>query len=75
MADGMNGDRPSRFTNREKMQCAQREAGFRRFVYPKRIAAGKMRQAAADKEIALMDEIALHFGRLAEADEQRERLL
>lgn len=60
-----------RFTAREKMRAAQREAGFRRFVYPKRVAAGKMNQTKADEEIALMDEIAAHFGELAE----KERLL
>jgi len=60
-----------RFTNVEKMRCAQREAGFRRFVYDKRVAAGKMTRTKADEEIALMDEIAAHFGELAE----KERLL
>jgi len=54
---------------------AQREAGYRRFVYPKRVAAGKMRQAEADKEIALIDEIAADYGEIATAEEEKERLL
>jgi hypothetical protein len=59
------------FTAREKMQAAQREAGYRRFVYPKRVDAGKMKQAEADRQIAIMDEIAADYGALAES----ERLL
>lgn len=61
----------SRFTNREKMQCAQREAGFRRYVYEKRVAAGKMSRTKADNEIALMEEIASDYGAAAD----KERLL
>ena len=60
-----------RFTAREKMRCAQREAGYRRFVYPKRIAAGKMRQRDADEEIAMMDEIAVNYGE----QEKKDRLI
>lgn len=67
------GDR--RFTSRDKMRAAQREVGFRRFVYPKRVAAGKMSRAKADEEIALMDEIAHDYGALAEAEEKKERLI
>lgn len=65
----------SRFTNRDKMRAAQREVGYRRFVYAKRVADGKMQQSKADEEIALMDEIAADYGALAEADEKKERLL
>jgi hypothetical protein len=56
------------FTAREKMQEAQREVGQREWVYPKRVAAGKMTQAAANKQIAIMKEIALDYGKLAEAE-------
>jgi len=68
-------DRQTRFTAREKMRAAQREAGYRRFVYPKRIDAGKMTQAKADEEIALMDEIAADYGALAGAEDEEGRLL
>jgi len=64
-----------RFTNRQKMQCAQREAGFRRFVYAKRVADGKMKQAKADEEIALMDEIAAEYGSAAATDDRMGELL
>ena len=61
----------SNFTARQKMQAAQRESGYRGYVYPKRVAAGKMKQADADRQIAIMDEIAADYGALAE----KERLL
>lgn len=63
------------FPAREKMRAAQREAGYRRFVYPKRVANGKATQKWADKEIALMDEIAADYGQLAQEEEAKERLL
>jgi hypothetical protein len=59
------------FTAREKMQAAQREAAYRRFVYPKRVTAGKMSQTEFDRQVAIMDEIATDYGALAE----KERLL
>lgn len=59
---------PPPFTARDKMQAIQREVGYRRWVYPKRVEAGKMKQADADREIAIMDEIAREYGALAEKD-------
>ena len=64
-----------RFTARDKMRCAQREAGYRRFVYPKRVEAGKMKQRDADEEIAMMDEIAADYGALAKEQEAKECLI
>lgn len=58
-----------KFTNREKMQAAQREVGYRRFVYPRRVADGKMSQKKADDEIALMEEIAVEYGERAKAEQ------
>lgn len=57
------------FSAREKMQAAQRECGYRRFVYPKRIDAGKMKPEQASREIAIMDEIAHDYGVLAKKEE------
>lgn len=34
--------------------CIERELAMRRAVYPKRIAAGVLSQAAADRQMALM---------------------
>lgn len=45
----------------EKYACAVREAELRRRVYPRWISDGRMTQAAADREIALMDEIARDY--------------
>ena len=47
-----------RFTAREKAQAAEREAAMRRGFYRKQVAAGRMSQAAADRGVAIMDEIA-----------------
>ncbi len=63
------------YTAREKMRAAQREVNYRRYVYAKRIADGKMTQAKADAEIAIMDEIARDYGAQAIAEEQKERLV
>lgn len=65
----------SNFTAREKMHAAKREAGYRQFVYPNRVYLGKMKQAQADREIALMEEIAADYGALAEKEEAAGRLL
>lgn len=56
------------FPARELMRCAQRETSYRRFVYEKRVATGKMTRAKADEEIAMMDAIARHFGALADEE-------
>lgn len=63
------------FTNRQKMQCAQRETGFRRRVYERRVAEGKMDKRKADEEIALMAEIAKDYGAAAEQDDKAGRLI
>ena len=41
----------------ELIACIERELELRRRVYPKRIAAGAMSQAAADRQIALMSAV------------------
>jgi len=46
------------FTSSELVKCAEREANYRRWVYPRRVADDKMTQAQADREIAMMEEIA-----------------
>jgi len=45
------------FTSSEKRECAERELKMRERVYPRWTAAGKMTQAKADAEIALMEAI------------------
>jgi hypothetical protein len=63
------------YTAREKMRAAQREVNYRRYVYPNRIAAGKMTQNAANEQIEIMQAIAYDYGKLAEAEEAKARLL
>lgn len=65
-------DKPFRgYTTRELHKCAEREAGYRRHVYEKRVAAGKLSRQTADRERDMMEAIAEHFAALAE----KERLL
>lgn len=38
----------------EQVACVRREIAMRERVYPRQVGAGKMKQAAADREIAVM---------------------
>ena len=62
------------FTYRDLMRECQREAGLRRFVYPKRVEGGKLTQAAAARQIAMMEAMAAHFGELAKEEERATTL-
>jgi hypothetical protein len=44
-------------TDADKLECAARELSFRRKVYPRQIKYGRMTQAQADREIAIMESI------------------
>ena len=48
-------------TDFDKLQCVVRELGFRRRVYARRVEKGKMTQAKADHEIAVMESIAQDY--------------
>lgn len=41
----------------EMIKCVKREVNYRQWVYPKRTAAGKMKQEQAEKEIKLMSAV------------------
>lgn len=56
------------FTNQEKAMCAEREVQQREWVYPRRVADGKMKQAKADRELDLMREIAAEYRAKADAE-------
>jgi len=56
------------FTNAEKYKCAERELRMRYRVYERRVDAGQMSRATADREIHLMEEIAADYRALDEAD-------
>lgn len=49
------------FTIAEKLGAAEREIKQRRRVYPNLVATGRMTQAAADHQIALMEAIAADY--------------
>lgn len=51
----------SKFTHSEKAASAEREARMRRGFYKKLVAGNKMTQEAADREVALMEEIATDY--------------
>jgi hypothetical protein len=57
-----------KFTNEELATCAKREVGQRKWVYPRWIANGKLTQTKADREIAMMEEIARVFEALGRRD-------
>jgi hypothetical protein len=57
-----------RFTFDRLAAAAEREVAFRRRVYAHRVAVGKMSQAKADEEIALMEAIAAHLRDQAQRD-------
>lgn len=48
--------------------CADREITMRERVYPRRVADGRLRQAAADREIALMRSVRDCLGKLRQID-------
>lgn len=64
-----------RFTSRQKQQAAAREVAQRQRVYPRLVEAGKMKQADADRQIAIMSAIEIDYRQRADAEDQAGRLL
>jgi hypothetical protein len=62
------------FTDKDKAECAEREVKQRRYVYPRRVADGKMTQALADRQIAIMEAIAADYRAKADAEDAKGRL-
>ena len=56
-------------TNREKLECAERELKFRFRVYDRLVARGKMTKTEQAREIELMSAIVEDYRALAAADE------
>jgi hypothetical protein len=48
-------------TLQDMLGGARRELGFRRRVYPRRVAMQKMTQDEADREVRVMEAIVEHF--------------
>lgn len=63
------------FTAREKSDAAMREVKQRRRVYPRWVSDGRMTQVFADRQIALMEEIATEYAARADAEEATGRLI
>lgn len=59
------------FSNAEKADCAMREAAIRRSFYAKRIAARRMDPSFAERELALMREIAADYAFRANEDDAK----
>ena len=55
----------------DKLRCAERELAYRRRVYARLVASGKMTRAVADRELELMIAIVDDYQQL-EADEPLE---
>jgi len=45
---------PATFSITDQIACVRREIGMRERVYPKWVSAGRMKQDAADRELAAM---------------------
>jgi len=60
------------FTPAEKLKCIQREVALRRSVYPRLVQRGRMKQAEADRELALMESIAADYLKVVVAAELGE---
>ena len=56
-------------TNRDKLECAERELKFRFRVYDRLVVRGKMTKAEQEREIELMSAIVEDYRALASADE------
>lgn len=64
-----------RFTARDKQRAAAREVAQRQRVYPRLIDSGKMKQADADLQLAIMTAIEADYRKQADAEDQAGRLL
>lgn len=58
------------FTIAEQLDAVERELRFREYVYPRRVADGKMSRAEADRQVAVMQ--AVHATLQKIGREQRE---
>lgn len=65
----------SEVTARDKYDAAKREVGFRKRVYARHVADGKMTQKLADYQVAVMESIMRDYepAALAIIEEERTR--
>lgn len=62
-------------TTRDKLDAVERELAYRRKVYLRLVAEGKMSGKLADWQLAVMDSIRLDYARQVDEDERLSRLL
>jgi hypothetical protein len=60
-------DVPRSISDQVKLDCIERELGYRRRVYPRRVDGGTMSSAKADRELAIMEAIAADYRAKIEA--------
>jgi hypothetical protein len=63
------------FTNLELANCAKREVGQRKWVYPRRVASRDMTQEKADRELAMMEQIEREYREKANLEREQSDLL
>ena len=56
------------FSASEKLEAVEREINYRRHVYARRVAEGKMSQDFADKQIAVFENIRADYFALSAKD-------
>ena len=71
----MTADPNPAVTNADKLKCAAREFAYRDRVYPRWVEAGRMSQAKADRELAVMAAIMADYSKLVMDEAERGRLL
>ncbi len=49
------------YTEQQKLDAIERELGFRRRVYARRVTEGKMTQRMADEQISIFEAIAADY--------------
>jgi hypothetical protein len=59
------------FSRADLADCAEREVKQRRRVYPNLVTGGKMTREFADRQIAMMEEIARDYRRVAAVEAAR----
>ena len=55
------------FTPHDKLKCVARELAMRRRAYPQFVARGKMTQAEADRELAVMQSVVSDYQQMVKA--------
>lgn len=63
------------FSARELCKAVERELGFRRRVFARRVASNAMSQKDADREIAMFEVIHADYKSKADAEDRAGRLL